>query len=473
LSEKLKIGIIWSAIEIVFKRSLDFIVKIILARLLFPDDFGVIGMAIVFISFIQVINDAGMGPAIIQKEKIDSYYLNTVFWTNIIWSILLFLIICLLIAPFAANFYDQPILVKIIPVLSISILTSAMNTVHFSQLRRELNFKKIAQVRNFSTLVAGIIAITLAFTGFGIWALVANSVVAYIITVPLFYYATKWKPSFIWDKNIFKEILAFGIYLTGSKIIINLSGNADYLFLGKFEGATVVGVYTLAFMMTSLVSNQITSMLDTVLFPFYSSLKGNIKEIKKYYLKMIGYYSIVTYPIMTTLFLFTDTIVLNIFGVQWIDSIIPIKVLSVSIMINILTSSYNILFRSIGKTDYEFKVQQLTSVGIYLPLLFVGIYYYGLIGAATAVLVSKTVNLFVHKYILRKHFEIHFYEIFKKTKKVFIISVFLISSVYILRLFNVNEVFIHVAYIILLPLMYVLSFKNDLLILIRRRSLII
>ena len=132
----------WSITEVIIKRSIDFLVKLILARLLFPEDFGVIGMATVFTSFIQVLNDAGMGPAIIQKKNLTNKHLNTVFWTNVVWSLALYLILSFIVAPFAANFYNQPILIKIIPVLSLSILTSALNTVHFSQLRKELNFKK-------------------------------------------------------------------------------------------------------------------------------------------------------------------------------------------------------------------------------------------------------------------------------------------------------------------------------------------
>src|SRR5690554_4279637 len=241
MSSKLKSGLLWSIIEVVIKRALDFIVKLILARLLFPEDFGIIGMATVFISFIQVLNDAGMGPAIIQKKNLTEKHLNTVFWTNVFWSLFLYLALSFVVAPLAANFYEQPILTKIIPVLSLSILTSALNTVHFSQLRKELNFKKIAFIRNVSSFVAGIFAVCMAFLDFGVWALVANDIIAYVITVPLFYSATKWKPKIQWDRSILKEVLSFGIFITGSKIIINLVGNADYLLIGKWEGVSAVG----------------------------------------------------------------------------------------------------------------------------------------------------------------------------------------------------------------------------------------
>src|SRR5690554_3297002 len=122
MSNSLKSGVFWSVVEVVIKRSLDLVVKLILARLLFPEDFGVIGMATVFTSFIQVINEAGMGLAIIQKQNLTNRHLNTVFWTNIVWSSFLYLLLSFVISPLAAKFYDEPLLTKIIPILSISIL---------------------------------------------------------------------------------------------------------------------------------------------------------------------------------------------------------------------------------------------------------------------------------------------------------------------------------------------------------------
>ncbi|MDR1417609.1 MAG: lipopolysaccharide biosynthesis protein [Endomicrobium sp.] len=468
MSNKLKSGILWSVIEIVIKRGIDFIVKLILARILFPEDFGVVGMAAVFISFIQVLNDAGMGPAIIQKKNLNERHLNTVFWTNVCWSILLYLFLSFIVAPIAANFYEQPILTKIIPVLSLSILSSALNTVHFSQLRKELNFRKIAFIRNISSFIAGIAAISMAFFDFGVWALVANDVIAYLITVPLFYNATKWKPSLQWDKNILKEILSFGIFITGSKIIINLVSNADYLIIGKWVGASAVGIYTLAFMMTNLVSGQVTSMLDTVMFPFYSSIQDDIENLRKYYLKLVGYYILFLYPIMLTLFLFAEELVPLFFGNQWGDAIIPLRILSLSVMIVVLTHGYNLLFRSTGRPKYEFKIQRITSLVIYLPCLVLGIYLYGIIGAAAGVLLSRLINFFIHQYILKKYFKIRIGDIFQQAYKMIILCISLSVIVFMLRYLKIDEYFILIIYALLFSTTYFALFKGNFIKIIHR-----
>lgn len=470
MSSKLKSGLFWSIIEIVVKRALDFIVKLILARLLFPEDFGVIGMATVFTSFIQVLNDAGMGPAIIQKKDLTEKHLNTVFWTNVVWSSFLYLILSFVVAPLAANFYEQPILTKIIPVLSLSILTSALNTVHFSQLRKDLSFKKIAFIRNSSSLIAGVFAISMAFFNFGVWALVANDIIAYVITVPLFYNATKWKPKLQWDKSILKEVLSFGVFITGSKIIMNLVGNADYLLIGKWVGSSAVGVYTLAFMMTNLVSSQITTMFDTVMFPFYSSIQDDIEKLKKYYLRLIGYYTLLIYPVMLTLILFAKELVPLFFGDKWDGTILPLRLLALAVMISVFTTGYNLLFRSTGNPKYEFKIQRITSLMVYLPCLVIGIYFYGILGAAMGVLISRVINFFIHQYVLKKYFQIKIRDIFEQTYKIIGLVIVLALIVCILRYLNLNGYIILGIYAVLLSTAFVVMFKSDFINLMKKKK---
>lgn len=468
MNTKLKSGLLWSVLEVVIKRASDFIVKLILARLLFPEDFGVIGMATVFTSFIQVLNDAGMGMAIIQKKQLTNKHLNTVFWTNVVWSVFLYLLLSFVVAPIAASFYEQPILVKVIPVLSLSILTRALNTVHLAQLRRDMAFKKITFANNISSLVAGVIAVIMAFLDCGIWALVANDVVAYVITVPLFYNATKWLPSFQWNKTIFKEVLSFGVFITGARVITNLASNADYLLIGKWVGASAVGAYTLAYMMTNLVKAQITMMLDKVMFPFYSSIQDDIEKLKSYYLRVIKYYALLLYPIMLTLFLFSKILVPLFFGDKWDDTIIPLQLLTLATMINVLTSGYNLLFRSIGQPKYEFKIQQITTLLIYLPCLSVGIYFYGVIGAAAGVLISAFAAFFVNQYVLKKYFQLTFKDIFQQTYQIIFLCISLLIIVLALRWVELNEYIIIGVYVLLFGGSYIVLFKNNFIKMLRK-----
>ncbi|MFK8265432.1 lipopolysaccharide biosynthesis protein [Capnocytophaga cynodegmi] len=468
MSSKLRLGLLWSIIEVVIKRALDFVVKLILARLLFPEDFGVIGMATVFISFIQVLNDGGMGPAIIQKRNLTQEHLNTVFWTNVFWSLFLYSLLSFGVAPFVSNFYNQPILSKIIPFLSLSILTSALNTVHFALLRRDLKFKQIAIIRNVSSLIGGCYAVYLALFDFGIWALVANEIVACVVSVPLFYNKSRWIPKLQWNSKILKEVVSFGVFVTGTKVIMNIVSNIDYLIIGKWIGAAALGYYTLAFMMTNLVSGQITSMLDTVMFPFYSTIQNDINKLKTYYLKLIGYYALLIYPIMLTLILFAEDLINLFFGEKWGEVVLPLRVLALAVMINVLTSGYNLLFRSTGNPKHEFKIQQITSLVVYLPCILIGVYLYGVVGAVTGILLSKIINIFVHLHVLNKYFKIQSFEIFKQVYKIVVLCLVTSVVVLLLRLVRIDNQLIFVVYVLTLSISYIKIFKNNLMILLKK-----
>ena len=320
---KLQTAILWSVIEVFIKRLLDLVVKLILARLLFPEDFGIIGMATVFTSLVQVINDSGMSNFLIQvdKNKIKASHYHTAFWTGLVWAFFLYFIISFLLGPLIANFYGENILRSIIPVLALSILFSSLNNINKAQLHRELKFKELAFINNFSSLTAGFFSVILALNGYGVWSLVFNLVAIYIISVPLYFRSTKWYPKLIWKKNEFKQIFGFGFFTTSTDILNNITSNIDYLVIGKLVSAFLLGSYTLSYMLTIMVKSQIESMVNRVMFPFYSKNQNNIKKVKEYYLSSIKYYSIITFPLMLFLIIFGEQFILFVFGDKWSESI--------------------------------------------------------------------------------------------------------------------------------------------------------
>jgi teichuronic acid exporter len=426
----LRRGLLWSTIEVVVKRVFDFFVKLVLARLLFPEEFGIVGMATVFTSFIQVLSEMGVGSALIQRKDKDlkDIHFQTVFWTSLVWSILMYLILVFIVTPFASNFYNEPVLMQVIPILSIPVLFSSINIINKSQLMRVLDFKKLAFVNNISSVVAGFGALLLALNGAGVWALVFNMVFPFLIAMPLFFLATRWKPRFAWDKTAFKQIFGFGIFTFGTTLILNVSANVDYLIIGKLVNAASLGAYTLAFMLTGLVSSQLTSMISRVMFPFYSSIQTDIEKVKGYYLKVIGYYAVLIYPIMLALIVLAGPILSILFGHKWVEAKVPLRILAIAVLINVLTSSYNLLFRSIGRPKLEMNILLGILTFATLPAVTIGGYYYGTRGVAYGILISAIINFFVVMMLLNKYFEISFWSVLKQvTPALFaFISTFLI-----------------------------------------------
>jgi teichuronic acid exporter len=396
-------GILWSGVQMVVNQGSSFIIKLVLARLLFPEQFGLVGMATVFIGFVQVFNDLGIGAALIQRkdEDIREAHFHTAFWTGVGWAFFMYVVIYFVVAPFAAHFYEEPILKNLIPVLGLGILSSPVNLVHKAQLTKKMNFKRIAIIDNTANLTAGGLSLALAFAGAGVWSLAFNSVASIVIAMPLFFMATKWKPKLLFEKQAFKEVFGFGIYTTGTNITNYLINNVDYLLIGKLLSAQALGAYTFAFILTDTFRSRLMSVMNSVLYPLYSKMQDNPQSLKNHYLKVVEYNSIVVFPIMLFFIAFADTVIIPIFGDKWVEAVVPLKILSLAVMVHMMVNSNTALIRGLGKPGLEMKLQVLKAV-IFLPLIYLGVRNYGLIGAAGAILLNKIIAVIIAQYTFKK-----------------------------------------------------------------------
>ncbi|WP_439481755.1 lipopolysaccharide biosynthesis protein [Cyclobacterium plantarum] len=433
-------GIFWNAIQLVVNRSFSFAIKLVLAKILFPEEFGLVGMAVVFTSFIEVFNDLGFGAAIVQKKEdsIGEKHYHTAFWTGIIWSIVLYICIVTLVAPLAGNFYGEPMLIEIIPILSLGILINPVNLVHKAQLTRDLNFRKLTYINNSSSIFAGCISLVLAFLNFGVWSLVFNSVATYAAALPMFFFATGWKPKLIWDKEAFHDIFGFGINTMGTQVFNNLINKFDYLVIGKLLSVSSLGVYTLAFTLTDTFRGQLMSVMNSVMYPIYGKKQEDKISLANYYLKVVKYNSIIIDGIMMILILFAEPIILVFFGDKWVDTIIPLQILSFSVIFHMMVSSNTSLIRGMGKPGLEFRLQLFKSLVLYIPLIFFGTRYYGTAGAALAILVNKILSVFIAQYFLKKLLGISLGALFDATKPALVSLV--VSSIGGAISYNVLEI---------------------------------
>jgi O-antigen/teichoic acid export membrane protein len=392
-------GIFWNAIQLVVNQSFTFIIRLVLAKLLFPEQFGVVGMAMIFTGFVQVLNDLGTAAALVQRKDQDlkEAHYHTAFWTGVIWSVVLFLIMSLLLAPFAASFYKEPTLASIIPVLSIGILLSPVNLVHKALLTKAMNFRRMAFIDNTSNIISGCISLVLAYMGAGVWALVFNTVAIVFISIPLYFWASRWYPRFIWDKDAFNDIFGFGAYTTGTNVINYFINNVDYLLIGKLLSATALGSYTFAFVLTDTFRSRLMAVINNVMYPIYGKNQGDHISLKKYYLKVISYNSIIVYPIMIFMLAVGRPFILKFFGDKWGGSTPALQILAVSVMVHMLVNSNTALIRGMGKPGLEFRLQIIKSI-IFIPTLYFGIVNWGITGAACAILINKLVAVVVAQY---------------------------------------------------------------------------
>lgn len=414
IATKIISGFIWNTLQEIASRSAGFFIKLLLARLLFPEAFGIIGMATVFISFVQVFNDMGMNAALVQRkeELLTRDHYQTAFWTGVGWSLLLYVLLYFFLAPFVANFYEEPSLVGIFRVISLTIIMSPMVSIQKAMLTKKFQFKELSIIGVSSSVLSGIIAVILAFHGAGVWALVFNVIAPVIISVPLFFKSTSFFPKLIWKKEYFFDIFNFGIFTTGSSLLIKITSQADYLLIGKLVGKSALGIYTFAFILTEALRSQFVNIFSKVLYPVFSKKQDDTISLKKYFLELVKISSLVLIPLMFFFIFFTEFIVLTLFGQKWAEAIPIIRIFCVSVMVHTTFLSTTPLLRGSGRPKAEMNFQIIKAIVFYIPLIFLGTYFFGIIGAAWASLVAKILTMVLAISYLNRFFQIQIKEIF-------------------------------------------------------------
>ncbi|WP_258691426.1 oligosaccharide flippase family protein [Tenacibaculum aquimarinum] len=218
-------------------------------------------------------------------------------------------------------------------------------------------------------------------------------------------------------------------------------------------------------MLTNLVKAQVESMLNRVMFPFYSKIQSDILEVKKYYLNIIKYFSLLIYPAMLILIVFGEELVFILFGERWELTIFPMKILAVAVLVDVSTSSYGLLFRSVGKPEYEMKVKLLITVLFYIPAVLVGIYLNGIIGVTFGILLTKLFSFFIAQYILSKNFGISYSDLWKSLKPAILSLLGTLILIFLITNFFPNIYFI-AKILLLLSIYFLISslfLKNEIM----------
>jgi O-antigen/teichoic acid export membrane protein len=395
-----------------------------------------------------------MGAALIQKKGdtyVESLY-NTAFWSGLIWSVMLFLILCFIVGPFTASFYNEPLLTKIIPVLSFGILIKPLSLIPTTILTRAMDFRMLALINNSATIVAGLIGLLIAILGFGVWALVISNVLMAVLNIPMLFVITRWVPKFEWIKNYFNDLFGFGIYSTGTSIISTTSYNIDNLMIGKLLGSASLGAYTLAFSFTELIRQTISSILNKVMFPVFGRFQDNKAKAKDYFLKIIKLNAILIYPLMLFLIIFANELILNFFGNKWSDAILPMRFLAVAVIIHLTINSFATFLRGLGYPRLELKIIIITTIFVLIPGLYWGITKWGLLGATLAIIINKTSLVVIALWVMKKNLKIKLIEILTFIKG----PVFAIIIVSVLTV--VLKVCLHNTSWIILSVFYFLSY---------------
>lgn len=356
LRDKTISGVFWSFLQKIGSRGIGLVTTIVLARILTPRDFGLIGMLTIFIVVSQTLVQAGFSQALIQKKDADEEDYSSVFYINLVMSIVLYAIL-FFSAPLIAKFYNQPILTDLTRVLALVFVINAFSYVQEAKLTKEMRFKTLMFIHLPSTIISGVVAVFMALEGFGVWSIIALQLImrfAYALQIWIY---SKWKPMLSFNRTKAKGLFSFGSRLMVSAIIQTVYDNIYLIVIGKFFSVNSLGYYQNAQKLVYVPSQTLSGVLSSVTFPAFASIQDDNHKLKEGYRRVIQQLLFWLCPIFVLAAILAKPLFSLILTDKWLSAVPFFQLLCVIGIVYPL-NSYNVNLISIkGRTDIVLKLQ--------------------------------------------------------------------------------------------------------------------
>jgi O-antigen/teichoic acid export membrane protein len=377
-------GVKWSGISMGAVTALQFVTLAVLARLLSPSDFGLMGMIMVVIGFARLFADMGISNAIIYRQDATREELSSLYWLNILAGIVVFFIVCGA-RPLITTFYHEPRVSNLIYLSSLIFLITPFGQQFQILLQKELKFDQLAKIEIIGSFANSATAITLAILGMGVFSLIWGQLAGSSLRVLLLSWWgwENWRPHFHFATQDLKGYISFGMYQMGEKAINYFNSNLDYLLIGSLFGAKALGYYTLAYNLILRPSLMINPIITRVAFPVFSRVQNDTEKLTRGYLKVLQLLSSVNFPMMAGLAVVAPIAVPVIFGEQWLPSIILVQILTVVGLLRSTGNPVGSLLLSKGRADLGFKWNLALMIS-QIPGLYLGAKLGGTVGVAIA-----------------------------------------------------------------------------------------
>lgn len=390
-------GVIWSAIDRFSVQIVSLIVQIIIARILTPSDFGVVGMLTIFIAIAQTFVDSGFSNALIRKENRTETDNCTVFYFNLGVGLVSYLIL-FLIAPLVAKFYETPILKDLMRVVSLSVVFSSFSIVQTAVLTIHIDFKKQAFASLGSIILSGALGIFFAYKDFGPWALAIQHTSNTLFTAIFLWILVKWRPRLLYSWKSFREMFSFGSKLLASGLLDTLYNNMYALIIGKFYQAAELGYYTKANTFAKLPAFNITRILQRVTYPIMCQLRDDEKVYRNTFITYLKMSVFVVFPISLGLASISKPLVVILLTEKWLPAVVLLQTLCFYYMWHVVQAINLNILQVKGRSDIFFKLEVakkvigaiilIASIPLGVKLMCVGLIISSLIGTTLDIIFS-------------------------------------------------------------------------------------
>ncbi|MHB8168802.1 MAG: MOP flippase family protein [Thermoleophilia bacterium] len=379
-------GIKWTSASQVGRQVMQWITMVVLARLLVPADFGLVGMAMVVIGFVMIFKDLGTSAAVIQRQQSSDELLSSIFWVNVAFG-LLATVILFFCSPLIGAFYGDDRVTAIMRLLSLTFFISGLSIMQQALLERDLKFDRVAKIELSSFVAGSVIGIGVAVAGLGVWSLVIQTLAVSLMTTLLLWIGTPWHPRLFIRSREVKEVCGYSLNLAGFNIFNYFSRNADNLLVGRFLGATELGYYSLAYRIMLYPLQSITLVIGRIMFPVYSQMQDNDARFRGAFLQTASSIAFISFPLMLGLMVLRHSLILVLFGSQWQPVIVLVAILAPIGMIQSIMATVGPLYQAKGRTDLYFGWGVVSS-GICVLSFVIGLRW-GIVGVASAYAIAN------------------------------------------------------------------------------------
>lgn len=412
-------GLVWTFSQQFGHQIVGFIVSLVLARLLLPEEFGLIGMIAVFVSVGNALINSGLTQSLIRSRELDQEDYSTVFFFNLVASILFYLII-FVGAPWVADFYNQEILTGIIRIYCITFIIDAFSTVQRTRLTKKMDFKTQTIIAIPSTILGGVVGVTMAYMGYGVWSLVWSNIVTSLGNSIQFWMYSNWTPSFMFNIKKFKNHFNFGYKLTLSGLLDKIFSNMYLIIIGRYFSPSQVGFYTRAETMKQLPVTNISNALNKVTYPLFASIQDDNVRLKRVYKQLMQMVVFIIAPVLVFLAVLAEPTFRFLFTEKWLPAVPYFQILCVTgILYPIHAYNLNVL-KVKGRSDLFLKLEIIKKVIIIVGII-IGIQF-GIYGLLYAQVVLSFVAFLINAYYTDKFIEYSALEQIKDILPIFLMA---------------------------------------------------
>lgn len=424
--------------ERILVKILGLVVSIVLARLLLPEDFGNIAILMVFVNLATMIVQSGLNTALVQKKEVDYIDFSVVFFISLFIAIIM-VVLLYFVAPLIARFYESNVIILPLRVYSLVLIFGAFNSIQLAKAQREMKFTATMIASIVSTALAATIGIILAYKGFGLWALIIYYSSYTIINIFAMFFVAKWFPKFVFSFSRAKILFAFGSRMLVSGLLCSIFYDIRSLIIGKMFSTTELGYYDKGYQFSSLISHNIDSSVQSVMFPAISSVQDNKQKVIAMVKRSISIGSFILFPIMTGLALISKPLIIVLLTEKWLPSVILMQFLCIGDIFIPITSANLIVIKSLGRSDVYMKLEVVRRIMMIIILIVTIVFFDTLIAIAIGYALSAFLDSILVGIPTKKLLGYGPLSQYKNVWKSFISTGCMALSVYLISLLSISS----------------------------------